>query len=270
MSAPNLAPPSPDDHTEALRRFGLDGFCVLPGIVPLSLLDAALAAFTRHVMPHPGDLPRQSMRREPNRFGPAGGLVNPLMNIHREPAPSVAPFRRAVEAVVGHAAVARLLSQWFGRRCRAVQTLWLDESHNGPHQDAAYTNSVPSGLVVGLWVPMWDCRGPANNRLFVVPGSSGEVLPHDADSLRSHRYIRDVQAAIAGRFGGNVVPVDLARGDAVLFHSALIHGAVPGESGRLPRLAVHYAPEDTMYRALYLARDVAVRDYGLALSDAAA
>src|SRR3546814_20665532 len=88
-----------------------------------------------------------------------------------------------------------------------------------------------------------------NNRFFVVPGSAGHIVPYDAESLRSNTYIRDVYGAVAERHGGRLLPLDLARGDPVLFSGTMIHGPIQGERGRLPRLVAHYLPEEATYRA---------------------
>lgn len=238
------------------------------GALPATVLDDAVEAFARHVLSYSGCLLRQSHRREPNRIGPSGGLVNSLMDIHREPAPEIRPFGRAIAAVIGHPAVVEMLERRFGCPVRAVSVLCLDESKNGPHQDHAYEDSVPPSQLVGLLVPLWPSVGPAHNRFFVVPGSADRVVPYSDESLRSNEYIRDVYSAVAKRHGGRLVPLDLARGDIVLFDALMIHGTILGESGRLPRIAAHYLPEDAVYRGYGLERPVAVRDHGLALTGA--
>ncbi len=254
--------------SEVSGRLRRDGFCILRGALPTPVLDEALAAYDRHLLAYTGSLKRQSQRRERHRIGPSGGLVNALVDLHREGCPPIEPFRRAVLGVVGHHGIAERLRCHFGGPARAVSLHWLDESKNGPHQDQAYEDSVPPGQLVGLLVPMWDAVGPAHNRFFVVPGSADALVPHDAESLRSGDYIRDVYAAVADRHDGRLTPLDLARGDAVLFSSRMIHGTILGTSGRLPRIAAHFLPEDAVYRGFGFTRPIAVREYGLPLTGA--
>src|SRR3546814_2608483 len=71
------------------------------------LLDDAHIALRRDVLPYAGPLLRQNERREVNVVGPAGGLVNALIDIHREDAPQLRAYRRCVEAIVCHGAIAR-------------------------------------------------------------------------------------------------------------------------------------------------------------------
>lgn len=263
-----MVTPCFDDAADVSARLDRDGYCVVRQILPTALLDTALDAFTAHLLPYGGCLARQTGRREVNLVGPSGGLVNALVDIHREDAPQITAFRAAVEAVMRHGAIADVLHHHFGRHCRAVHLIFLDESKNGPHQDHAYEDSVPAGRLLGLFVPLWNALGPADNRFFVVPGSAGHVVPYDSESLHSNSYIRDVYAAIAERHGGRLLPLDLARGDVVLFGATMIHGTIKGESGRLPRIVVHYMPEDATYRAIRLDHPVAVRDHGMPLAGA--
>src|SRR3546814_7364057 len=72
------------------------------------LLDDAHIALRRDVLPYAGPLLRQNERRVVNVVGPAGGLVNALIDIHREDAPQLRAYRRCVEAIVCHGAIARM------------------------------------------------------------------------------------------------------------------------------------------------------------------
>ncbi|WP_323796635.1 phytanoyl-CoA dioxygenase family protein [Nisaea sp.] len=243
------------------QQLSTDGFAIGHGILPLPMLDQALECFERDVRQSRTAYLRQSTKREYHRFG-KGGLLNPLMNIHLEEDSSFQPFREAVAAIMAHPSIAGLLDGLSADPFRVVQSLWLDESCNGPHQDCAYTDTVPSGHVVGVWIPLWDSADDDNNRLFVVPGSHRTVVETDSERVADNRYIADVAHAMNSTYQGRKICVSTHRGDVVFFDSATIHGAQAGRSGRLPRIAAHYAPESCLYRAVYLASDVPVSQYG--------
>src|SRR3546814_607954 len=78
----------------AAARLRRDGYAVVRGAMPTGLLDDAHIALRRDVLPYAGPLLRQNERREVNVVGPAGGLVNALIDIHREDAPQLRAHRR--------------------------------------------------------------------------------------------------------------------------------------------------------------------------------
>src|SRR3546814_18127487 len=104
----------------AAARLRRDGYAVVRGAMPTGLLDDAHIALRRDVLPYAGPLLRQNERREVNVVGPAGGLVNALIDIHREDAPQLRAYRRCVEAIV------RSEERRVGKECvRTCSTRWL-------------------------------------------------------------------------------------------------------------------------------------------------
>src|SRR3546814_18529603 len=91
----------------AAARLRRDGYAVVRGAMPTGLLDDAHIALRRDVLPYAGPLLRQNERREVNVVGPAGGLVNALIDIHRADAPQLRASPRCVQAIFCHSSEKR-------------------------------------------------------------------------------------------------------------------------------------------------------------------
>jgi hypothetical protein len=92
----------------------------------------------------------------------------------------------------------------------------------------------PSTPVVNIWCPLVD-SDDANGTLRVVPGSH-RLFPHISSMETTSGFWRDYGAAMMERS----VPVDLRRGEAVVYDGTLLHGSRPNATPR-PRPALNFA-----------------------------
>lgn len=91
-----------------------------------------------------------------------------------------------------------------------------------------------SAPVVNIWCPMVD-SDDANGTLRVVPGSH-RLFPHISSMETTSGFWRDYGPALMERS----VPVELRRGEAVVYDGTLLHGSRPNATPRA-RPALNFA-----------------------------
>jgi hypothetical protein len=153
-----------------------------------------------------------------------------------------------------------------GRRALPYQTLNLPvSSQQRPHSDAVLMTTNPPGFLIAAWIALEDVREDAGP-LGLLPGS--HRLPYvsaarigvprgasyeAANEAFDASYYGAVDELVAER-GIEPVPFLAQRGDALLWHSNLLHGGYPITRGDATRrsLIVHYFGEGVeAYSDLY-------------------
>ena len=114
------------------------------------------------------------------------------------------------------------------------------------HQDAFYF-PFDRGPQVGAWLAVTDAV-PENGPLWVLPGSHREPVHAVVPDPRDHAgpaYVEIVDHDMSG-----AVPVLMAAGDLLLFHSNLMHKSTDNESAmRRAAVVYHYAAAGTVDRS---------------------
>jgi len=127
------------------------------------------------------------------------------------------------------------LSQFIFKQPGALGQPW--------HQDAYYF-PFTGPPQVGLWLAVTAAR-PDNGPLWVLPGSHREPVHPAEPDRRPHAnygYVEIVDHDMSG-----AVPVLMAQGDLLVFHSHLMHRSTDNESADLRAAMVyHYASADTV------------------------
>ena len=148
-------------------------------------------------------------------------------------------------------AVLQLLAELYGRRPIPFQTLNFARGTEQPlHQDLLHFDSIPTGLMCGVWVALEDV-GESQGPLVVVPGSH-RLTPPDPTKFRdgTGRFdMRAYEAAIANRVGVAGQELQLSAGDAVLWAAGLVHGGAPQTDASVSRWSqvTHYFFERAAY-----------------------
>jgi phytanoyl-CoA hydroxylase len=111
------------------------------------------------------------------------------------------------------------------------------------HQDAFYfPHEGPSA--VGLWIAVTEAN-LTNGPLWVLPGSHAEPVHRARRDTREHAlagYVEIVDQDFAG-----AVPVLMQPGDALVFHSHLMHKSTDNTSkGRRAAMVYHFADAATV------------------------
>lgn len=113
------------------------------------------------------------------------------------------------------------------------------------HQDAYYfPHEGPSA--VGLWIAVTEAN-PTNGPLWVLPGSHTEPVHRARRDTREHALAGYVE--IVDQDFAEAVPVLMQVGDALIFHSHLMHKSTDNVSkGRRAAMVYHFADAATIDR----------------------
>jgi phytanoyl-CoA hydroxylase len=107
------------------------------------------------------------------------------------------------------------------------------------HQDASYFRMTDPGLIVGVWIAL-DPALRQNGCMELVPGSHlGGAVPHQHENDFNRCRILDRYVDCDAR-----IAVEMAPGDALIFHSLLHHYTAPNTSD-LPRRALQFHYQQT-------------------------
>lgn len=183
--------------TASTEEFERRGLVTVRGLVPRDLVDEVVASFG-------ADRPRR------------------VLDAWRTNA--------AVRRLACAPTVLELLAELYRRRPIPFQT--LDFAHGTEqrlHADTIHFDSLPSGLMCGVWVAL-ETVGAEQGPVQYVPGSHrlpavGADEARDATGRFDYRRYEDL---VASRVAG--MPVEQfhgAAGDAVVWQAGLVHGGAP-------------------------------------------
>jgi ectoine hydroxylase-related dioxygenase (phytanoyl-CoA dioxygenase family) len=200
--------PSPDMKS-AHKHLEHWGFCVLPELLPLDLVErfkvevrAAIAA---------GDLDYVE------------GTSQRIHNAHR---------LEAGRQIWLYPQVMQFLTDHFRDRPCACQTLtYINGSEQNAHQDTIHLTPYPAGYMAGVWVALEDVQ-PDSGELFVYPGShrtprlrAKELGLSKVDDDYSSYAKFDAQIAVMMEEGGFERHAYRAKaGQILVWHENLVHG----------------------------------------------
>ena len=238
------APPRLPTEDE-LRSYRDDGFLVVRGLVPDSVLDAAERGMERF---YAGDVDRPfpgRTRYDHNDWSPEDGDV---LRQNEYTSRMVQELAALVEWP-GIAAFAAALAGTDSIRLWEDQLLYkpptppiadhveAGSGNVGWHTDRQYWQGSTSTEMLTCWVPFHDCDAAMGGVAF-LPASHRELV----GGLSF--FDRDLSAI---DMSTTVVP-ELARGDVTFHHCGTVHGSGPNRTGRPRRsMAIHLQPADNRW-----------------------
>lgn len=217
----------------AMEAFAADGYAVLRGLVPAAICDAIAAEVQDSLHPVLAPAEFEAEVGYPgapdSRDALGGDTPRRLLNAYTRfpalrPLVTSAEVARQLRAVMGTERVQ--LSQCH-HNCVMTKapgfssaTLW--------HQDIRYW-AFERPELVSLWMALGD-ETVENGALQVIPGTHREAFA--SERLDEARFLRpelpENQALIA-----NARPVELAKGDVLLFHCRAFHAAGRNHTDRV-------------------------------------
>ena len=224
------------NETETLRRLNMDGFCILPGVIPNDVVDLVRDQVEESVSDNRrrSDQMQANVRARGHRIGATGvastgDLINQVPDFGRflsdrrivDPCETIfGPYVRvsSVGAVMNHPGNAR--GYWHSD--------WPFNQTVASHVPAPYPDAVMHITAIFMLSPFNEQTGGT----LVVPGS------HRSSTNPSGENGVDRDSPYPSEINATGVP-----GDVLLFDSRLWHSVAPNNSDR-PRTAViaRYAP----------------------------
>jgi phytanoyl-CoA hydroxylase len=254
--------------SEYLKSYEEIGYVVVRKLVPHSLCDEVVAAFSREVKPFRGPLLRQATGcLGPHLFTSDGYMANGLLSVQDLVEPCFHDFRnRAIDVIAGrhtHLVTSELLSA----APLLIESMYFESTLMGVplHADGDYMDSDMPGAMLGAWFALEDVAALAG-RFVLIPRShrlgqgSGKIAAalrefREKQALTSATIDSDMRANMKRRqeemallhraildSGLPVVAPMLEKGDVVFWGAGVIHGSLPPESRGVSRnsLTAHY------------------------------
>lgn len=237
-----------DSPSSVVRQvYDQQGYVILRGVLPHAEIDRFLAAFEQVKRNPLFVYYSQSLQRcmRPT-LSSHGFLVESMQNasrlaLHRR-------FARAFQNCIYHPAIARALTLVSGAREHVSwQNMLFDQSTGTvEHQDSWYLDTDPPGQLMGVWYALEDIQ-EGSGPFFVSPRSHKLGLL-DREAYPEHR---DFVAAVRELIAANkleLTPCLLKRGDVLIWHPYLIHGALAQQDERLSRKSFtsHFYPKGSL------------------------
>jgi phytanoyl-CoA hydroxylase len=215
------------------------GFFILRGFRPPAVGDAMLdrvveigrEAKGRIVHGHQFVTPEQNLIGGAADDAPAESRISKIFRLHRDPV-----FRAFIESTdvqeIGHAILGPeldcFLSQFIFKNPGAWGQPW--------HQDGFYFpfDRAPQ---VGLWLAV-TAATEENGCLWVLPGSHRDPIHEHVPDRRPNANIGYVE--IVDRDTSGEIPVEMARGDLLVFDSRLMHRSKDNLSNGLRAAMVYH------------------------------
>lgn len=209
--------------TPSAQRFRADGFVVLRSAVPHEMIDAVLVDLQRRTSLRRGERAQDLWRRSP-----------------------------AVRRLACHPPIVDVLRTLYGREPIPFQTLeFRTGSEQRAHRDDIHFDSIPRGLMCGVWVALEDV-GDRQGPLRYYPGSH-RLAPIDiararrADGTFDHDRYED----LLERRLTTCPAVDFTAqaGDALIWAAGLAHGgaAIQDHDSTRWSQVTHYFFADCVY-----------------------
>jgi phytanoyl-CoA hydroxylase len=171
-----------------------------------------------------------------------GYLIESMQNasrlaLHRD-------FARTFQDCIYHQAVARALSLVSGAQQHVSwQNMLFDQSTGTvEHQDSWYLDTDPPGQLMGVWYALEDIE-EGSGPFFVCPRSH-KLGMLDRAAYPEHRAFVAAVRNLMGEHSLELEPCLLRRGDVLIWHPYLVHGALTQTDAALSRKSFtsHFYP----------------------------
>jgi phytanoyl-CoA hydroxylase len=153
-------------------------------------------------------------------------------------------FSGAIKRCLYHEALSSALCTLDGHdRHVSWQDMFFDLSTGTiDHADTWYLDTEPAGSMVGACIALENIANQAGT-FFVVPRSH-RVAPLNREVHRDHEEFRKATLQLVADHGFRRQAMPLDKGDVILWHPCLVHGAFSNVDARCSRksLTSHYFP----------------------------
>lgn len=153
-------------------------------------------------------------------------------------------FSQGIQNCIYHPNIAAALQVITGEAIHVSwQNMFFDQSTGTvEHQDSWYLDTEPAGNLVGVWVALEDIS-PECGPFFVVP-QSHKIGLLDRKDYPNHNDFVDIVKKKMSELGNNKKAMTIDKGDIIIWHPYLIHGALNCQNSNLSRKSFtsHYYP----------------------------
>ena len=232
-----------DDAAGLRQYYAQHGYVVLRALIEHSLIERFLIEYERIKRSRTFIYNSQSIHR----------AIRPQLNEHGFIRESIADpsrlglfprFSGAIKECIYHGAISDALTALDGHeRHIAWQDMFFDLSTGTiEHADTWYLDTDPPGSLVGAWYALENIEEQAGT-FFVMPGSHRAPRLDKAD-YRDHEEFRKATKKMIEEHGFEAKGMPIDKGDVILWHPFLVHGAFSNHDPRFSRKSFtsHFFP----------------------------
>ena len=235
----------PDRVDEIKNYYTEQGYVIIEGAIPLLKIDAFLEAYEK-IKYNPFFIYySQSIQRCTRvELTPQGYIKESMENASR--LAFFSEFSRRFQDCIYDESVSRALTAVDGYSEHiSWQNMFFDKSTGTiEHQDSWYLDTNPPGNLIGVWFALEDIQENCGS-FFVCPKSQKLEIVNRKDYSTHEAFINKI-LSLCSEQSLEKKPMYLSKGDLLLWHPFLVHGAFQCQDDSLTRKSFtsHYYPRE--------------------------
>lgn len=239
-----------------------NGYYLFKNLISPKLIDTLLTQYQRDILPSQQPFFRQNTGcYERHIINEHGYMSRPLLDIHGYR--TYSEFSQCALEIFCSAEIQQALESITDVAThKLVQSMLFDaNTATPPHQDWWYTDSIPNGHLVGIWIALEEIAEAAG-RFYVMPKTMKVDLHSHLSGENHTAWMSSMQDYFLAHRHEIFVPA-LKPGDVLMWNSRTIHGALPNQDPRCSRKSItaHYLPAGYQYGSLFTIRKFAESQY---------
>ncbi len=228
---------------EIINQYKNKGYTIVRNLLPSELIEEILKVYTKLISQRPLIYTQSTHKWENIKLDNEGLIIQSILN--PSTLKTLHPFNNYLKEIIYHTNIEKILSIIFTDKALKIgcwQDMFFDKSTATiPHIDSWYLDTLPKGLLLGVWIALEDIRSE-NGSFYVYPGSHLndwsylENSTHDQFINSINDYCKKNEKLKKELF--------INKGDVVFWNSKLVHGSTKQNTKGYSRKSVtaHYFP----------------------------
>jgi len=234
-----------------------NGYVVCENLFSTELIDKLVNLYKEQIVPSKEPFFRQMTNKfEPNDVTEFGHVKQDFLDVHNYQ--NFPEFSTTVKEILCSDAVQNILKQVTGSKgLDLMQSLIFDVSRETlAHYDGYYLDTASPGYALAVWIALEDID-ERSGRFYVIPKSTNLNIDSEAQDWTHWEWMSRMHAYYEANLKDQVFAPALKKGDALVWNSKLIHGALPITDKSFSRksLTAHFIPSEYEYTTPFMTKE---------------
>lgn len=234
-----------------------NGYVVCENLVSTDLIDKLVNLYKEQIVPSKEPFFRQMTNKfEPNDVTEFGHVRQDFLDVHNYQ--KFPEFSTTVKEILCSDAVQNILKQVTGSKgLDLMQSLIFDVSRETlAHYDGYYLDTASPGYALAVWIALEDID-ERSGRFYVIPKSTNLNIDSEAQNWTHWEWMSRMHAYYEANLKDQAFAPALKKGDALVWNSKLIHGALPITDKSFSRksLTAHFIPSEYEYTTPFMTKE---------------
>lgn len=228
---------------EIVNQYKKNGYAVVKNLIPFELIEEVLKVYTKLISQRPLIYTQSTHKWEDIKLDNEGLISQSILN--PSTLKTLHPLNNYLKEIIYHKNIEKVLSIIFADKALKIgcwQDMFFDKSTATiPHIDSWYLDTMPKGLLLGVWIALEDIRSE-NGSFYVYPGSHLNNWS-DLESFTHDQFINSIND-YCKKNEKLKKELHINKGDVVFWNSKLVHGSTKQKTKGYSRKSVtaHYFP----------------------------